>query len=118
MGDPTRNDHIFDLVLTTQPEMLKDVSIVPGMSDHEAITFSLSHSSSQVSKPAHKVYLFHKGNIEAIKEEITSFQESFINSDPYNKSVEENWLLFKSFILQAIHSHIPQKSVKQRKNLP
>jgi len=32
--------------------------------------------------------------------------------------VEENWLLFKSFILQTIHSHIPQKSVKQQKNLP
>ena len=63
VGDPTRNDHILDLVFTTQPEMLKIVSIVPGMSDHEAIIFSLSHSISQVSKPAHKVYLFHKGNI-------------------------------------------------------
>ena len=43
------------------------------------------------------------------------FQESFINSDPYKKSVEENRLSFKSFILQTIHS---QKSVKQQKNLP
>ena len=63
------------------------------------------------------MYLFHKGNIEAIKEEITKFQESFINSDPYNKSVEENWLLFKPFILQAIYSHIPTKICKTVKEL-
>jgi len=64
------------------------------------------------------VYLFDKGNLEAIKEEIIQFQDSFINSDPYNKSVEENWLSFKSFILQTIHPYIPQKSVKQQKNWP
>ena len=32
--------------------------------------------------------------------------------------MEENWLSFKSFILQTIHSQISQKSVKQQKNLP
>ena len=55
--DPTRNDHILDLVLTTQPEMLKNVSIVPGMSDHEAITFSLNCSNPQPTKAAHKVVI-------------------------------------------------------------
>jgi len=79
--------------------MLKDVT------DYEVITFSLSHFNSQASKPAHKVYLFHKGNLEAIKKEIIQFQESFINSDPYNKSMEVS---FKSFILPTIYSHIPQ----------
>ena len=77
------------------------------MSDHEAITYSLYHLNSQVSKPAHKAYLFCKGNIEAIKEEITNFQELFINLDPYNKSVEENGyclshLFYKLFNLNLI----------------
>ena len=113
VDDPTRNNHILDLVFTTQPEILKDISVVPRMSDHEAVTFSLNYSNSQPTKPAHKVYLFHKGNIEAIKDEIIEFQESFIHSDPYDKSVEENWSSFKSFILQVTHMYIPQKSVKQ-----
>ena len=56
--------------------------MLPGISDHETINFSLSYFDSQASKPVHKVYLFHKGNLEAIKEEIMQFQESFINSDP------------------------------------
>ena len=34
VSDSTRNEHILDLVLTTQPEMLKGVTIVPGISDH------------------------------------------------------------------------------------
>ena len=91
---PTRNDHTLDLILTTLPEMLADVATVPGMSDHEAITFSLKYLIPQPTKTAHKVYLYHKGDIEAIKEEIIKFQEQFIHSDPYDKSVEENWRTF------------------------
>ena len=57
VGDPTRKDRILDLVITTQPEMLKDVSIDPGMSDHEAITiYFASYSFSypkQTNSPTH-----------------------------------------------------------------
>ena len=41
LDEPTRNDHFLELVLSTHPEIICDVTIVPGMSDHEAITFSI-----------------------------------------------------------------------------
>ena len=39
--EPTRNTHIYilDLVLSSQPQLISDVSVIPGMSDHEAIKF-------------------------------------------------------------------------------
>ena len=39
LDEPTRNDYLLDLVLSTRPEIICNVTIVPaGMSDHEDIT--------------------------------------------------------------------------------
>ena len=66
----TRNNHFLDLVLSTHPETICDVTVVLGMSDHEAITFSIKCNTSLYKKSAHKVFLFHKGNLTAIREDI------------------------------------------------
>ena len=34
---PTRGNHILDLILTSQPGLFTDGTIVPGMSDHKAV---------------------------------------------------------------------------------
>ena len=36
--EPTRNDNVLDLVLTTSPYLIDNIKVVPGMSDHEAVT--------------------------------------------------------------------------------
>ena len=50
--------HLLDLIFSTQPEMLCDLKIVPGISDHEAVTFQLNLC---VNKPSsinlHKVHV-------------------------------------------------------------
>jgi len=39
---PTHENSILDLVLTTDPDLISELAIVPGMSDHEAVFFTLS----------------------------------------------------------------------------
>ena len=34
--------HVLDLLLTSHPSIISDISIIPGMSDHEAITFKIT----------------------------------------------------------------------------
>ena len=34
---PTRGNHILDLVISTHPDMVSQVGVVPGISDHEVI---------------------------------------------------------------------------------
>ena len=58
LDEPTRNNHFLDLVLLTHSEIICDVTVVPGMSDHEAITFSIKCNISLYKKSSHKVYLF------------------------------------------------------------
>ena len=39
---PTHENHILDLVLTSLPGLFTNVTIVPGMLDHKAVTFRLN----------------------------------------------------------------------------
>ena len=90
--EPTRGTRILDLVLSLQPQLISNVSVIPGMSDHEAITFQLNLSMSKLhSDHYHKVYQYHKANQLSIKEEMERYKEIFLSSDPYKQTVEENW---------------------------
>ena len=42
MKEPTRNACILYLVLSSQPQLIYDVLVIPGMSDHEAVKFQLN----------------------------------------------------------------------------
>ena len=53
--EPIHHNHILELVITTQPPVLSNVSVIPGMSDHEAVTFKLqkfiSDHNGRICKP-------------------------------------------------------------------
>ena len=40
--EPTRNACILYLVLSSQPQLIYDVLVIPSMSDHEAVKFQLN----------------------------------------------------------------------------
>ena len=105
----TRQNNILDLVFSTQPDLISEDETIPGISDHEAITFTIRNIIHIQRKQPHKVYLYHKCNLDAIKVGILKFQQSFMQSDPYIRTVDDNWTLFKSFILDLLHKHVPQR---------
>ena len=37
--EPTRNENVLGLVLTTSPYLIDNIKVVPGMSDHEACSY-------------------------------------------------------------------------------
>ena len=93
--EPTRENHILDLILTSQPQIISDISIIPGMSDHVAIASKLTIGKKRSISAKQKIYLYHKANLDEIKARLHSFHSSFVSSNPYDRSVEENWILFK-----------------------
>jgi exonuclease III len=56
INTPTRNDNILDLVLSTNPDIIYDLEIHPGMSDHNAITYQVNLSVKRQKKPHRYVY--------------------------------------------------------------
>ena len=82
---PTRNDNTLDLILTTQPDLISNLAVVPGMSDHKAIIFDLSISFSQPKNPVRKIFLYHKCDVTMVKNDLLSFQQDFLSSPPLLK---------------------------------
>jgi len=86
--------------------MIHQLSVIPGMSDHEALLFGInSGGNNHYAKEQHKIFLYHRGNIEGIKDDLVSFQNMLCN--PHLRSVEDNWNHFRSSLLATIVEHIP-----------
>ena len=115
---PTRWESILDLVFSTYSN-ISDLSIIPGMSDHEAVVFCVDMESKTTNnKIEHKAALYHKANLESIKDDLSSFQTSFLESDPYSRSVEQNWCDLKNAITVTVSKNVPHKTIRSRTSLP
>ena len=68
--------------------------------------------------PEHSVYLYHKGNIDAIKSDMMDLSNTFLSSDPYSRTVEENWQLFKTCLQDSVSKNVPQKTIRNQNSLP
>ena len=120
--EPTRSAHILDLVLSSQPQLISDVSrsVILGMSDHEAVNFQLNLSIQRLpGKQYRKVrnYQYHKANQLGIKEEMERYQQALLSSDPYEQTVEENWSNFKETVIKVMDTHIPCKTMRPHKDI-
>ena len=114
----TRENNILDLLFCSHPTKISKVSVVPGISDHEAIYFHFNLKSLSYRNNNHNIYLYHKGDFDGIKKSITDFPKAFLSSNPYDKSIEQNWLAFKNVVNQAVQKYIPQKQAKSSKHIP
>ena len=105
---PTRDKNILNLIFSSQP-IIPKLSVIPGMSDHEAILFSINSGANIChTKLEHKIFLYHKGNIDCIKDDLINFQNTFMLCDPYSRSVENNWNHFK-YLYKLVLSNISPK---------
>jgi len=118
MHENTRQNHILDLVFSTNPTNISDVRVVPAISDHETISFSFDLNPLMYEKAERKVYLYNQGDFDAIKQSLQCLQTSFLSSNPYTNMVQDNWSMFKSELLSIIDRYIPQVSRRTTHHLP
>jgi len=65
------------------PYFISNVETTPGISDHDAILYSLNLSNKPFSnKIDHPIYLYHKGNMEGLKSDLSDFQLQFLTGNP------------------------------------
>ena len=116
---PTRENNLLDLVLKTDPNIIDNVQVVPGISDHEAIICQLVlPMDTPTSNNLRKVYQYHRANINGIDEELSNFATFFLSSSPYDNTVENNWLQLKDTLLRIIEKYVPFKHVNNGNHLP
>ena len=53
---PTWENSILDLVLTTDPNLISELAVILGMSDHEAVFFTLSLFTQTPTGPSRVIF--------------------------------------------------------------
>ena len=121
VNEPTRGSdnslHILDLVLTSEPERVSQMTFLPGLSDHLVIHASYSCKLCHPTKTRKTITLYDKGNYSAINSELEQFA-AFFPIDLSKRSVEANWLLFKNKMLDLFTKHVPTITVTEKKSSP
>jgi hypothetical protein len=88
-----------------------------GMSDHQMIITTINARPKIIRNKPRKVYLYKKGNLDAVKEYLDSKLESF--KEKYKEmNIEGYWTTFKSHLFNAMDQYIPSKTLTSRWNIP
>ena len=112
------SSNILDLLITSNPALVSDVNVLPGISDHDIISFTFSGNLKFAPKPSRKIFQFHKANQEGLSEAVRNFSTEFLASSPELSSVDENWIKILNFLNECIKDFIPSKISKNRRHLP
>lgn len=116
--EPTRQNRVLELFCTNKPGLTKNITTIPGISDHEATVLVDSNLRPPYSKkPKRKIYLYAKADWNKIKADCLAFQSSFLATHT-DSSVEECWVAIKQYINNVMTDNIPSKLTSVRYNLP
>ena len=87
------------------------------MSDHDIVLFNINVKPKRFSRPPHKVYLYDKADMTALRKDISIGATEFF-AHCSRRSLEENWSFFKDTLNKLADKHIPSKLTSSRNSLP
>ena len=115
--EPTRENNILDLLLTNAPDSICNVSVIPGMSDHEAVTCECNINIKINKKKPRTIYIHSKADSEGLRDDLTAFSTEFCDTWR-SQSASSNWSCFKQQIQIIMDKNVPSKRLKGGCDLP
>ena len=76
---PTRGENILDIVFTNRPSFVNYCTVVPGVSDHDAVVVSFIAKATYQNEIKHKCYVWNRGNFVDMRVAFTEFSMYFCN---------------------------------------
>ena len=115
--EPTRQKAILDLFCMNKPGLVKNVSVIPGISDHDGVVVVDTALRATINKkPRRKIQLWSKADWDKIREEAVLFSDSFCAE--YNcRNVQQNYEALSDF-LKGVTNSVPSKLSSTRYNVP
>ena len=113
--EPTRGKNTLDLFFTTNPTLVEKVTMTPGMSDHDSIPLVIINCKPKfIKQKPRRIFLYHKANLQALKNELNNWSSLFVQKDTHSCSVNELYDEFQKAFEDAMDSHIPSKTVSKK----
>ena len=103
--------NILDLILSNNPNIIENVSVVPGISEHDIVLFTVNTSCRKKKNVQRKIYIRKKARFTRIKEELTNLS-LYMDTRGFN-SIDDKWSCFEDNIHRIMNSCIPQSGVAQ-----
>ena len=93
---PTREENILDLILISLPGHFQMIYSPDKLTDHDLVAGTLKRRK----KPWRKIYLSQTGDFNSMRRDSSNFlKEKYCNCHSGSHSVQENFNLMTSFIL-------------------
>lgn len=113
---PTRGNNILDLVCSSHPGLICDLTVTPAFSDHHGISFSLLRKLTPPKVNPVPTFNWKRADWDAMRPALERFSQDYDQQAPM-RSLEDNWSSIKSTLLQTMGNHVP-KSVKRSRAKP
>lgn len=112
------SNSVLDLLVTTNPNLIENICVVPGISDHLVVLFDICMKPKFQKKPQRKIYMFGKANIDALKSDVADFVNNFLQSNPGEQNCDSNWKTIRNNLTELVEKHVPSKLSKRKCSLP
>ena len=113
----TRNDNIFDLVITNIPYQVPHTDILPGVSDHDSVILVFDIAPRKLKQKPRQVPIYKNANWDTIKSEIKTLYDHIVQSQTH-LNANQLWGIFKNKLNRLIKEHVPHKIARVKDSLP
>ena len=76
----TRENRLLDLFCTNKPSLVKSVSTIPGISDHDAIVADSDIKPAYIKKKPRSIFIFSKADWAKMCEDTIKFATEFLST--------------------------------------
>ena len=105
-------------MLTNRTDTVIDVSVYPGMSDHNIVIGTFNLITSRTWNPQMKILKFNQTDWTAVRKAAADVTTAYMTRQPNNHTVEENGTFIETHLLSLIETHIPTKMSKSKQTYP
>ena len=111
------NDAIRYLFFTNKPSLIKNITVIPRISDHDTVVVDTALTITPNIKLPRKIRQWSKTDGDKVKEEVITYRDTYFHK-ARNHSVNENYKIFQDFIMGIINKYVPCKMSSTRCNVP
>ena len=111
---PTRGQNILDLFFTTNPTLVDDITIIPGLSDHDIVLAQVNVKPEVTKQVPRNIPLYKKANWDQLKQSMRDFHLELVQSSLATTDVQSLWDKFVTRLQQGIDTFIPVRKADTR----
>ena len=102
MNSPTRGQNILDLFFTTNPTLVGNVSITPGLTDHDIVLTLVNVLSRVLKNVPRNIHLYKKADWDQLKPSVRGVYIELKQSDFGITTVQSKWDTFATLNLSKV----------------